>query len=125
MCIRDSFGIVFLSHQIGSFIGAFFGGVLVDLTGTYTIMWWVSVALGLFAMAMHLLIDDGPLPDNPPPASRGLRLAPAALVLLFVTGAATSVSAAVDIEPVHAADGSSDGPAPIMSYCALGATVAR
>ncbi len=43
------FGIVFLSHQIGAFLGVWIGGLLFDLTKSYTAMWWLSVALGVLA----------------------------------------------------------------------------
>ena len=41
------FGLVFLSHQIGSFLGVWLGGVLYDRTGSYDPMWWAGVALGI------------------------------------------------------------------------------
>ena len=52
------FGIVFLSHQVGSFIGVWLGGYLYDTTGSYLIVWWLSVALGLMATLLHLPIDE-------------------------------------------------------------------
>ncbi len=55
------FGIVFLSHQIGSFLGAWLGGRLYDMTGTYDIVWWISVALGIFAGLVHLPITETPV----------------------------------------------------------------
>ncbi len=55
------FGIVFLSHQIGSFLGAWLGGYLFDLTGSYDIVWWISVALGIFAGLVHLPINERPV----------------------------------------------------------------
>ena len=54
-------GIVFLSHQIGSFLGASLGGYAYDATGSYQAVWLASVALGLFAAAVHLPIADAPL----------------------------------------------------------------
>jgi MFS family permease len=51
-------GFVFLSHQIGAFMGAWLGGKLFDATGSYTIMWWLSVALGLFAAAVNLPVRE-------------------------------------------------------------------
>ena len=56
------FGIVFFSHQVGSFIGVWLGGYLFDTTGSYMIVWWLSVALGLLATTLHLPIDEHPLP---------------------------------------------------------------
>ena len=55
------FGIVFLSHQVGSFTGVWLGGSLYDRTGSYEAMWWAGVCLGLFAAAVHLPINDRPL----------------------------------------------------------------
>ncbi len=78
------FGIVFLSHQIGSFIGAWMGGELVDATGSYALMWWLSVALGVLAMGLHLLISDHPVPEPPPASESGLRVTPAGLATLVV-----------------------------------------
>ena len=56
------FGIVFLSHQVGSFLGVWLGGRLYDTTGSYDSMWWAGVALGLLAAAVHLPINEKPLP---------------------------------------------------------------
>lgn len=55
------FGIVFLSHQIGSFLGVWLGGVLYDMTGSYDGMWWAGVALGIAAAVIHLPINEKPL----------------------------------------------------------------
>ena len=56
------FGVVFLSHQIGSFIGVWLGGVLYDRTGSYDMMWWAGIFFGVFAGFVHLPIDEKPLP---------------------------------------------------------------
>ncbi len=55
------FGIVFFSHQAGSFLGAWMGGRLYDLTGSYDMMWWISIALGVVAALLHLPIAEKPL----------------------------------------------------------------
>jgi predicted MFS family arabinose efflux permease len=55
------FGVVFLSHQIGSFSGLWLAGVLYDATRSYDMMWWISIAVGLFASAVHLPIKDRPV----------------------------------------------------------------
>lgn len=55
------FGIVFFSHQIGSFLGVWLGGRLYDVTGSYDLVWWLSVALGLFAAIVHLPIRERPV----------------------------------------------------------------
>lgn len=54
------YGIVFMSHQIGSFFGVWLGGRLFDRTGSYDVIWWGSVILGLAATALHLAINDRP-----------------------------------------------------------------
>jgi len=56
------FGVVFLSHQIGSFSGLWLAGTLYDATKSYDKMWWISIALGLFAAAVHLPIQERPVP---------------------------------------------------------------
>ena len=53
-------GLVFLSHQTGSFIGAWLGGWIYDLTGDYTPMWWAAVALGILAAVIHMPIREEP-----------------------------------------------------------------
>ncbi|TCD14242.1 MFS transporter [Oricola cellulosilytica] len=54
-------GIVFFSHQIGSFLGVWMGGYLYDIFGTYDPVWWLGVALGLFAAAVHWPIREKPV----------------------------------------------------------------
>src|SRR5262249_55825721 len=55
------YGIVFLSHQLGSFFGAWLGGLAYDVLGSYDAMWWICLALGLAAAALHWPIADRPL----------------------------------------------------------------
>jgi predicted MFS family arabinose efflux permease len=55
------YGIVFLSHQVGSFFGAWLGGKAYDLTGSYDLMWWLSVALGIFSGLVNLPIKEAPV----------------------------------------------------------------
>ncbi|MCZ6646038.1 MAG: MFS transporter [SAR324 cluster bacterium] len=52
------FGFTFLSHQMGSFLGAWLGGYLYDLTGSYNTVWYISVVLGLLAALLHLPINE-------------------------------------------------------------------
>tara|TARA_Y100001960_G_C13926592_1_gene472463 strand:+ start:120 stop:323 length:204 start_codon:yes stop_codon:yes gene_type:complete len=54
-------GIVFFSHQLGSFVGAWLGGVFFENTGSYDTIWWIGVILGVIAAALHLPIDDKPV----------------------------------------------------------------
>ena len=54
-------GFVFLSHQIGSFLGVWLGGRLYDATGSYDIVWWISIALGLLAALANLPVREGPI----------------------------------------------------------------
>ncbi|GHB21507.1 MFS transporter [Pseudovibrio japonicus] len=52
------FGIVFLFHQIGSFLGVYLGGLLYEQTGNYDVIWWLGIALGIFAAAVHWPIRE-------------------------------------------------------------------
>jgi predicted MFS family arabinose efflux permease len=51
-------GVVFLSHQIGSFLGVWLGGRLYDMTGSYDVVWWIAVALGVFAAIVNLPVRE-------------------------------------------------------------------
>jgi MFS family permease len=52
------YGIVFFSHQLGSFLGIWLGGRLYDVYGDYTAVWWVGVAIGAFSAVVHLPIRE-------------------------------------------------------------------
>ncbi len=56
------FGFVFLSHQVGSFLGVWLGGYVFDATGSYDVVWWLAVALGVMASVAHWPIDERPVP---------------------------------------------------------------
>jgi predicted MFS family arabinose efflux permease len=56
------FGIVFFSHQVGSFLGIWLGGLVYEAYGSYDAVWWMSVALGLVAALIHLPIVELPAP---------------------------------------------------------------
>jgi MFS family permease len=56
------FGVVFLSHQVGAFVGVWLGGAVYDATGAYDLMWWLSIALGMAAAVVHLPISERPAP---------------------------------------------------------------
>jgi MFS family permease len=58
-------GFVFFSHQIGSFLGVWLGGVLYDKTGSYDIVWYLSIALGVFAGLINLPVRETPIARAP------------------------------------------------------------
>ena len=68
------YGLVFFSHQIGSFLGAWLAGRMFDQTQSYDMMWWISVALGIFAALVHVPIREAPVAEA---VNRGPRLLPA------------------------------------------------
>ncbi len=55
------FGFVFFSHQVGAFIGVWLGGYLYERTGSYDVVWWLGVALGIFAALVNLPIRERPV----------------------------------------------------------------
>jgi MFS family permease len=59
------FGLVFLGHQIGGFTGAYLGGIVLDRTGSYDLMWTISILASAFAALVHLPVRDGPRPAVP------------------------------------------------------------
>ncbi|ORE94665.1 transport transmembrane protein [Stappia sp. 22II-S9-Z10] len=56
------FGLVFFSHQVGSFMGVWLGGLIYARTGSYDLLWYIGIALGVFAAVVHLPIRDAPSP---------------------------------------------------------------
>ena len=54
------FGLVFLGHQVGGFAGAFLGGYILDRTGSYDLMWTISILAAAFAALVNLPVRDGP-----------------------------------------------------------------
>ena len=54
------YGVVFFSHQLGSFVGVYLGGVLYDSYGSYTTVWWVGIAVGVFSSLVHLPVREEP-----------------------------------------------------------------
>ena len=62
------YGIVFFSHQLGSFAGVWLGGKMYDAYGDYTAVWWVGVAVGLFSAVVHLPVKEKPLAERTAPA---------------------------------------------------------
>ncbi len=60
-------GFVFLSHQVGSFMGVWLGGVLYDRTGSYDLVWYIAIALGVFAGIVNLPVREAAI-DRPAPS---------------------------------------------------------
>src|SRR6185295_5760537 len=61
-------GFTFFSHQIGSFLGAWLGGKLYDTTGSYDVVWYLAIALGIVAGLINLPIDEREIKRVPAPA---------------------------------------------------------
>ncbi|THU05528.1 MFS transporter [Lampropedia puyangensis] len=59
-------GVVFLSHQVGSFMGVWLGGYLYDRTGSYDIVWYIAIGLGIFAGLVNLPVNEQPLVRKSP-----------------------------------------------------------
>ena len=59
-------GFIFFSHQIGSFLGVWLGGYLYDKTGSYNIVWYLAVALGVFAALVNLPVRESPIVRKAP-----------------------------------------------------------
>ena len=55
------YGIVFFSHQLGSFLGVWLGGRMYDIYGSYTVVWWIGIGVGLFSAIVHLPVREKPL----------------------------------------------------------------
>ena len=62
------FGIVFFSHQVGSFLGAWLGGYFFEATGSYTLMWQLAIVLGIVSALLHWPIRDEPVVAQAAPA---------------------------------------------------------
>ncbi|MBL0419481.1 MFS transporter [Ramlibacter sp. AW1] len=58
-------GFVFFSHQVGSFLGVWMGGFLYDRTGSYDVVWYLSIALGVFAALVNLPVREAPIQRRP------------------------------------------------------------
>ena len=71
--LSSLYGIVFLSHQVGSFLGVWLGGRVYDATGSYDPVWIIAIVLGVAAAIVHLpikdqaLVRDGRLQEAPVP----------------------------------------------------------
>jgi predicted MFS family arabinose efflux permease len=62
-------GFVFLSHQVGSFLGVWLGGKLYDATGSYDVVWWIAVALGVFAAVANMPVKESAIARAAPAAA--------------------------------------------------------
>ena len=62
-------GFVFFSHQLGSFMGVWLGGYLYDATGSYDIVWYIAIGLGVLAGLVHLPINEAPIQRAQPQAA--------------------------------------------------------
>jgi predicted MFS family arabinose efflux permease len=58
-------GFVFLSHQVGSFLGVWLGGYLYDTTGSYDMAWYLAIALGVFAGLVNLPVKEAAIARAP------------------------------------------------------------
>ncbi len=59
-------GFIFFSHQIGSFMGVWLGGYLYDKTGSYDVVWYLAIALGIFAALVNLPVRESPIVRQAP-----------------------------------------------------------
>jgi predicted MFS family arabinose efflux permease len=62
-------GFIFFSHQIGSFMGVWLGGYLYDKTGSYDMVWYLAIALGVFAALVNLPVRESPIVRKTPQAA--------------------------------------------------------
>ena len=58
------YGIVFFSHQLGSVVGVWLGGVFYDMYGSYDIVWWVGIGVGAFSAIVHLPVKETPFAER-------------------------------------------------------------
>ncbi len=56
------YGLVIFTHQVGSFLGAWVGGLIYDYYGSYTPIWWMTAAMAIFAALPHLPVNARPIP---------------------------------------------------------------
>ncbi len=57
-------GVVFFTHQVGSFLGGWLGGVIYDRTGSYDLVWWIAIGLSLVAAALNMPIRETPVSER-------------------------------------------------------------
>ena len=63
------YGFAFFSHQLGGFLGVWLGGVLYEQTGSYNVVWWLSIALGIASAVINLPINEKPVERAAPQAA--------------------------------------------------------
>lgn len=115
------FGVVFLSHQIGAFAGAWMGGSMTDRFGSYEPVWWIAVGLGVLAAVVHLAIDEGPQPEPPPPVTAAPPVLGPAAALVVTAGLAigsVGVAGEADTAAVDEAGHSIQEP-PLPVFCGV------
>ena len=56
------FGFAFFSHQVGGFLGVWLGGMLFERTGSYDVVWWLSILFGVLSALINLPIVEKPVP---------------------------------------------------------------
>ena len=71
--VATLFGVAFFSHQVGGFFGVWLGGKLFDIYKSYDIVWWLIIALGVVAAAIHVPIREQPAPRLASAAAAGAR----------------------------------------------------
>ena len=54
-------GFIFFSHQLGSFLGVWLGGYMYDHFGSYDLVWYLTIALGVFSAAVNLMVREAPI----------------------------------------------------------------
>ena len=64
-------GFVFFSHQIGSFMGVWLGGYVYDQTGSYDLVWYIAIGLGVFAGLINMPVKEAPIRRLPANAAQG------------------------------------------------------
>ncbi|KFL30889.1 MFS transporter [Devosia riboflavina] len=57
------YGVAFFSHQLGSFVGVWLGGFAFDMTGSYALVWYLGIVLGLASAALHIPINERSVPN--------------------------------------------------------------
>ena len=63
------YGFAFFSHQVGGFLGVWLGGVLYEHTGSYMVVWWLSIGLGIASALINLPIREHAVPRDAPLAA--------------------------------------------------------